>query len=322
MRFHELEPEYAGYPIRPYVPGAGLTNPAGEIPHLSWAVEWDADEFDEEPGILDQFTRLLQEPDCDQIPGLSIGYWEADAQDASTEILEALIAAAPQFPNLKVLFIGHILRNETEISWILMDDLSPLWEAFPQLEYLRIRGAIDLTLGQIEHAFLKELKIESGGLPVNVLNEIARAKLPALEHLELFLGSHWHGWDGQPEDVLPLLAPELFPRLKYLGLRDSDVADEIAELVGANPAILEKVDVLDLSLGTLSARGGQALLGCEGVRSLQKLDLHHHYLPEPVRRQLQQLPIAVDLSDPQGEHLGCYTDEERKNDDRYVAVNE
>lgn len=309
------ETNFAGREIEDYQPGE-LSDPVEVMPHL--AVEYDSD-----GDIVEMFTDLLQQPDSDKLEGLSIGMWADEMYDSPpTEILEALIAAAPQLPSLKALFIGNMGRQENEVSWIVMTDLSPIWTAFPHLEHLRIRGSQGLSLGKIEHAFLQELTIECGGLPRSVLQELAAAKLPNLQHLELFLGEGNYGWDGQVEDVKPLLTPALFPKLKYLGLKDSEIQDEVAELIAKNPAMLEQLETLDLSLGTLSSRGGRALLNCTSLKKLKSLDLHHHYLTDEVVQLFRQLGIEVDLSEQEGQYEGNGDQLSNGYDDRYVAVSE
>src|SRR5262249_56131328 len=125
-----------------------------------------------------------------------------------------------------------------------------LREAYRGLEEFRVRGGNNLSLGTLRHKNLKKLVIETGGLPVSVLREVCAAKLPALEHLELWLGEENYGWDGTVNDLKPLLSGKLFPKLRYLGLRDSIIADEVATAVARAP-VLKKIRVLDLSLGNL-----------------------------------------------------------------------
>lgn len=64
--------------------------------------------------------------------------------------------------------------------------------------------------------------------------------------------------------------------------------------------------------GTLGDEGGQALLDRPAITNLKKLDLHHHYLSDEMRKRFQSLPIEVDVSGQESE------------DDygRYVAVGE
>ncbi|RYD78589.1 MAG: DUF1427 family protein, partial [Verrucomicrobiaceae bacterium] len=205
-------------------------------------------------------------------------------------------------------------KEPAAISWIQQSDVSSLFHAYPELEHLRIRGSNELSLGRIKHDKLKSLTIETGGLPVSVIREVFAAQLPALEHLELWLGTDNYGWDGSIEDLRPIFTGNLFPSLKYLGLRNSKVADAIATELVSSP-VLTRIEVLDLSLGTLSDDGGAALAGSEAVKKLRKLDLHYNFLSAEMQAKLQALPIEVDVDRSD-------TDPNADDDDRYVAVSE
>ena len=114
-------------------------------------------------------------------------------------------------------------------------------------------------------------------------------------------------------------AGQLFPKLNYLGLRDSDIADLIAGAVAKAP-ILALIDTLDLSLGTLSDPGIQALLDSELVKHLKRLDIHHHYgsdkLEAKLVKAMKRAGVALDASDNQ--RRSKYYDAEY----HYVAVGE
>jgi hypothetical protein len=186
-----------------------------------------------------------------------------------------------------------------------------LFGAYPNLEHFRVRGGNGLALGAVRHDHLKLLIVESGGLNRSIVQQVCAAQLPALEHLELWLGDEGYGATTRVEDLAPILAGTLFPYLRYLGLRDSEIADEIAAALAQSP-ILERIRVLDLSLGTLGDEGAAALLANPAVRRLEKLDLHHHYCSDEMMTRLQALGIDVDVSDQQDEDDG----------ERYVAVSE
>jgi hypothetical protein len=164
---------------------------------------------------------------------------------------------------------------------------------------------------------LKTLIVQSGGLPARVVRQIARADLPVLEHLEVHLGSQWYGGDTTIEDIIPILSSEKFPKLKYLGLRNSEFTDQIAKAI-AQSTILERLEVLDLSWGTIADEGAQALLDCPHTRKLKKLDLHRHYCSLEMMSKLKELLIEVDVSDPQQPD----DDERESEEDRYCAVSE
>jgi hypothetical protein len=86
----------------------------------------------------------------------------------------------------------------------------------------------------------------------------------------------------------------------------------VAQAVAAAP-LLERIEVLDLSLGTLGDVGAEALLASPVVKRLRRLDLHHHYISSPtIIARLANLGLDVDLSEVQTE--GDYG--------RYVSVGE
>jgi hypothetical protein len=158
--------------------------------------------------------------------------------------------------------------------------------------------------------------IETGGLDASVTKQVLSSSLPSLEHLELWLGAESYGATTTVEDLEPLFSGALFPRLRYLGLRDSELADAIAERIAQSP-LLERIEVLDLSLGTLGDKGAEALLASPAVRRLRKLDLHHHYMSKDVLLRLHKLGPEVDLSGAEDVDVGRDGEEYR-----YVAVGE
>jgi hypothetical protein len=192
----------------------------------------------------------------------------------------------------------NITYEESEISWIGQSDVTLLLDAFPDLEQLRIRGGTGLNLGPARHENLRILIIESGGLSGGVVRTIAGATFPKLEYLELWLGSDYYGGDATLDDLAMILSGAAFPALKYLGLRDSEKADEIAAGL-ADALILGRIEVLDLSLGNLTNEGALALLSGNRLGGLKKLDIHHHYVSDEVIDGLKALGIEVDANDRQ-----------------------
>jgi hypothetical protein len=211
--------------------------------------------------------------------------------------------------------MGDIVMEESEISWIEQGDVSPLFNAYTDLETLAIRGGNHLRLGKVQHSNLKELIIETGGMNREIAQDAIMADLPALEHLELWLGEENYGATTTPEDFAPLLNGERFPKLTYLGLRDSEIADDLAGVL-ANAPLVRRLQVLDLSLGNLSDVGANALLKSPLIPGLKKLDIHHHYCSDAVMEELKKLPIEVDMSDR--EQPDRWNNEEH----RFIAVGE
>ena len=270
-----------------------------DFKRLVYRVRVGYDEVHEGVGIADKLASLLDAKGSEQMQSLVIGSWHGDDPSRdSSELIELLVSARQRLPALRNLFIGDITSEENEISWIMQSDVSPLLGAYPNLEHLTVRGAGGLTFGRIAHERLRELIVQSGGLSPDVIHEITSAKLPSLEHLELWLGEPNYGGDATVEDLAPLLPGNLFPKLRYLGLKDSVIQDEIAGVMALAP-VLNQLEVLDLSMGSLGDEGAKSLLASPLIRKLKMLDLHHHFMSKAVAEQFKRLGIEVDVSDQQ-----------------------
>lgn len=296
-----------GTPVKTWRPGQSVE--AGTIPRIEWS--WD----NEDENWLDLWAEFLELPHLEDLTALVVGDWGESFDNNSTPLVEALVAASEKLPQLQTLFIGDIASEQNEVSWIQQSDLSPLLAAFPHLKYFGARGGTNLQLGSPHHENLRTLVVEAGGLDGALVRDLWRAELPNLEHLELYLGTEDYGGTTTIDDLQPLLNGEVFPKLRYLGLRDYDQADALAVVLAQAP-ILERIETLDLSLGTLGDEGAQALLDSELVRRLKKLDVHYHFCTDAMQEKLQALPIEVDSSDAQS------GDEWDGEVHRYVAVAE
>lgn len=256
------------------------------------------DEYEDGQRMNTEIERLSASPEAAQLTSLIIGDWGQAYENSSDEVVEALVKHSGSFPALRKLFIGDMSYEECEISWITQTDLSPLLPAYPELQSLTIQGGTDLGLSKLQHDKLEELIIITGGLSKKVLAEIAAGSLPNLRKLELYLGVDNYGFDGSLEDLLPLIEPGKFPQLTYLGLKNSEIQDEIAEALADAP-ILDQLHTLDLSLGTLSDKGAEALLGSERIKKLQALNLSYHYMSDNMITRWRASGLPVDVSDQQ-----------------------
>ncbi|TWU17852.1 STM4015 family protein [Allorhodopirellula heiligendammensis] len=268
--------------------------------------EWDA------PNCIPHLKQFLATDAATEAVGIIIGNWAGEDSDPN-EVIKLLCDSSDQLESLKAIYLGDIISEENEMSWIHQADVSPLLEAFPNLELLRTRGGNDLAISKPKHAKLRGLICESGGLPAEVVRAIVRSDFPELEHLELWLGTEEYGGDSSVEDLQPILSGELFPKLKYLGLRNCEFADGIAAVI-VNSPLVQRIETLDLSLGVMTDEGGRALLSLPTSGVLQHASLHYNYLTKEVTNLLSKLPINLDLSKPS--HMD--DDEEW----RFVAVGE
>ena len=257
--------------------------------------------------LIDEFLAQI---DPSQLDALIIGAWGEPHDVDSDVIIEKLIAHAAQLPKLRALFIGDMTYEECEISWIMQGNYTPLINAFPDLEVLRIRGASGLTIEPFTHQSLRSLTIECGGLPQEVAQALAASSMPNLAHLELWLGTEDYGFAGDAELYRGVVAALMTPSLQYLGLRNAEIADELAQMLATEEAVA-RLKTLDLSLGTIGDVGAQALCKSAYVPQLEKLDLSHHYISAQWQAELKKLPMEVILADA-----------EEDDDERYVAVGE
>ncbi|WP_336782790.1 STM4015 family protein [Paenibacillus illinoisensis] len=255
---------------------------------------------DYENGIrMEKLIReLAAKPEAGSLESLVIGDWGQAYESSPDEFMKVLIELAPSFPSLKKLFIGDMGFEECEVSWIIQTDLTPILKAFPELKSFTVKGSSGLSLEPLQHAKLEELVIICGGLPQEVLASITNAHLPELRKLELYLGVDDYGFDGSLEDVLPLLEQGRFPKLVYLGLKDSDIQDDIAKAVAQAP-IVDQLEVLDLSQGTLADEGAEALLASDKIKKLKHLDLSYHYMTDEMLIRWKRSGLSVDVSDQQ-----------------------
>jgi hypothetical protein len=300
--------EFVRFPVEDYDGKTGILHPQSS----ACRVKLTYAEVDTGATILDRFQKMLADPAAPFLQALVIGAWASEVDTSSEEIVQAIAAASGRLSDLWALFIGDITFEESEMSWIEQSDVSPILAAYPRLEHFRVRGGNNLGLGRLDHQCLRELVIETGGMDASVVAEVAAANLPALEHLELWLGDDGYGATATVDDLKPILQEGRFPKLRYLGLRNSYIEDEVAVAVARAP-VLKQLETLDLSLGTLSDSGAAALVDSPQVRSLKRLDLHHHFMSDEMMARISKIGIDVDISDKQK------VDED---DYRFVAVGE
>ncbi|MFE1343487.1 STM4015 family protein [Streptomyces sp. NPDC058757] len=295
---------------------AGLPDAASVAWRLSSPTYRDADE----EGWAAVFERFLRTVDTTRVRAIVVGSWEDAYDTSSAPVVTALMGANNRLTALEAVFLGDMTFEDCEISWIVQSDVTPLLAAYPALRELGVRGGTGLAFPSLRHTGLETLVVEAGGLGAEVVRGIAGSELPALEHLELWLGTDEYGGDSSPEDLAPLLSGEAFPALRSLGLCNSVIEDRVAAAVAAAP-VVARLDRLDLSMGVLTDEGAAALLDGQPLTHLRELDLEHHYLSAAMRDRLTAAlaphGVRVVLDDPQ-------TPEDDGDGDvwRYVAIAE
>ena len=312
MTFNSNLNSFNGLSIEDFDIKKGIQNPK-----VANRVKLDWDRYEAGESMANMLEIFCDDPRSKEIHTLVIGAWDFESSVMASEVITVLCENAGELPQLKSLMLGDITYEEMEVSWIEQGEQEGIFKAFPLLETYQVRGGNGLSFSNLKHPNLKKLIIETGGLSKNILADIAQAELPKLEHLELWLGSNYYGFNASMEDIRQaytgkLISGNHFPQLKYLGLRNSEIADTIAEGLKDDP-ILDQIETLDLSKGNLSDKGAEALCANPQIKKLKALYLHHNYISDAWQDKLSELGIPVDISNSMSA-----SDPE----DRYIAVSE
>ncbi|MFI9629658.1 STM4015 family protein [Streptomyces sp. NPDC052042] len=304
------------------VPGPEDTGPLPAADSVAWRLEsaWQGDLT-----FAALWHHFLDTVDTTKVRALLIGPWWQEDYVSFAPVVELLAGDADRFPALKALYLADVVSEECELSWLEMADITPVVEAFGALEELTVRGCGDafdgrtkLGLRPVRHPSLKKLRFESGGLPSEVVRAVGASELPALEHLELWLGVTEYGGDTGVEDLAPVLSGASFPALRHLGLQNSEIQDEIAAAIASAPVVAQ-LESLSLAMGTLGDEGVEALLSGQPLTHLTSLDVHHHYAGEALMDRLRNL-LGPDRVDCDVDEVAYWDPEE--DEFRYVAISE
>jgi Ran GTPase-activating protein (RanGAP) involved in mRNA processing and transport len=258
---------------------------------------YDWEQYEEGKGSASMIKEILEDPEFEQVTDLVIGCWGNPCEEDCQQILNGIADNADKFAHVEKLFVGDMDYEECEVSWIIQGNYQALWKAMPRLKELTIKGSTDLELGDVSHEALESLTIICGGLPVSVMESVQNAKLPNLKKLVLYIGIDNYGFDGDGDCVRTLLEKSDFPRLEYLGIEDSEIQDELAEIV-LESKYMKQIRTLDLANGTLTDKGGRLLLEkLPQYPNIKKLDVHYHYMSENMVEELETLPVEIDASE-------------------------
>ncbi|MEU0491013.1 STM4015 family protein [Nocardiopsis sp. NPDC006139] len=340
MAFNEHVTEYGGLPVFEYRSPEGMaaqrawtekyprghremTDPLSMLVALrtpeayAWRLR-DSEGWEPREGefVTRYYERFCSEVPPEKVSALVVGnYEETMDMDEPELIRDALLACAPRWTGLRSLFYADLTYEEYEASWFTHGDLSAIPAAFPRLERLTIRGTGELSLPVEEHRSLRSLGLQGGGLPAALVEQVLASRYPALEHLDLWLGIENYGGDTTPRVLAPLLNGEVHAGVRSLGLRNAEDTDLWVRTMADAP-VLERLEALDFSMGTLTDEGAQILLDVPGFRGLSRLDLHHHYMSEEMEARVVEAFTAAGVRVDASERF------KGSKDDIYPSVTE
>lgn len=248
---------------------------------IGWEMFAGEDKADPSSAQLEQFLRLES---AALIEELLLGPTAHEEELMLDELAGAIEATKP-------IALRTLLLGDTS-DW----DLSSTHSRMPNSE--AIRGIRDLTLrgghielGTIDLPEVRRFVVETGGLSVECLKDLANASWPKLEHLEIWFGDPDYGASGGVDDIAPLFT-QTVPNLRSLGLRNCAFADELVTRLLGTP-LLARLTSLDLSMGNLSARGLDALIAAKSqLRHLTSIVLDDNALSPEAMTRIGELPNA------------------------------
>ena len=278
-------------------------------------------DVDEEASITTIIDQFVETQDTSNLDSLVIGYWseEYDLSDTTDmkKMADCLLSHKDKLFALKALFIGDISQEESEVSWIEMIDHSIFINGgdFP-LEFYQAKGDGGFLRKPLRSMTLKKLVFITGGLSRDTVEYLMKSDLPNLEHLELWIGSDCYGNVGL-SDLKPIIDGVFFPKLRYLGLRNSEFADEIAIELAQSP-IVDRLEEIDLSLGAFGDKGAKALAESDSVNKLKKVTLDYHFMTDDGMKALKAAIPQASMEDQEEEDV--YDDDDEVY--RYITLSE
>ena len=269
-------------------------------------LSWDNEDMD----FLPALEAMLSHDSARFLEVVRIGLCDLEGEVVYDESIGVLVAAGER-PSVRHLHLGDFeYPDDTEISWTDVGDCTSLFGLYPNLRHLHLQGG-SIQLSPVTHASLEKLQLHTGGLLGPTAVAIGRSSFPALTHLEVWFGTDNYGGTTKVSDIDVILQSKGLGAVKWLGLMNYDGADKLVKALPGAP-ILPQLEVLDLSMGTLTAAGAQVILdNAAAFAHLKVLNLKDNFISDELVAKLQAaLPQA---------QLG---DQEDADDWIYVSVGE
>ena len=215
-------------------------------------------------------------------------------------------------PTVRKLVVGDYDQDETEISWTDVGTHKGIWPVLPNLRDFHAKGG-GIELGKINAPNLQTLTLHSGGLGTEPVSQIAKANLPELQRLEIWFGAEDYGAECSAQDAAKVIANDKgLPKVRWLGLMNSEFANDLPPLLAASK-LLPQLEELDLSMGTMTDVGAQALIdNAPKFAHLKAISVDENFIGKDVAAQLVAALPQVTIGDQ----------ENAEDDYLYVSVGE
>lgn len=230
--------------------------------------------------VRELVAELLAHPAARFLRELRIGGLGPDVHDYEGVIAE-IIRRCPS--TLRILSLVDLPPGTAELVFANLADVTPLLAATPLLEELRLAGN-HVVVNSLELPKLRRLAIASNDEAV--LAAVAKAKLPALESLQLSSGDA----PMPPAALKKVLSPTW--QARRLAITRTANTDQLVPFM-LKSTLLPGLTHLDLSGGTLSDTGARQLLG--KLDHLEYVDLSGNILTATANKELVRLCPSVRL---------------------------
>jgi predicted DNA-binding WGR domain protein len=277
----------------------------GFVRHATIALQFEA-----AIELADATRKFLGAPVARFVDSLRFGLAGYESNNDWTPTLRAVVASA-QARRIRSLAFDRFESDQCEWSWVEFGDFTGLLEQLPALEHFRLRSGGGGTLGALALPALKSFVRESGSLRRSELDAIAKARWPNLEHLEIWTGASHYGAEAEVSDFDRILDARDLPRLRHLGIVNSELSDEIIPAL-AKARVLPQLESLDLRHGIASTQTTEALVQhAAAFRHLASIDLSSNMLRADETTAIRDVLDNVIVAEQREYH-----------EDRYVRVGE
>ncbi len=287
--------------------------------HLQNELEW-TESFD----ILRFVKAVFSSPLCAALEELKLGILQWENSEQNVVLAEAGKHAWAK--DLLRLRLGDVGDARVDMDHHSVGDVGKaITKHFPNLQSLFMRsgdvyGSNSLFgIAGLDLPKLKELTIETCAMSRKRMKSLAAAKLPALERLIIWFGERERGANATLADVMPVWDGKLFPRLRHLGLCNTELVLDFIRLLPEGK-IAKQLVSLDLSKGTLGDDGIPEL--CEVAAKfpvLEALCIDDSWVTPAGIKALKKAYPRVKISAKDQQEL---VDPEDYGSDRYVSVSE
>jgi uncharacterized protein (TIGR02996 family) len=241
---------------------------------------------------------LVKSPTAMFLADLSIGttYDDDDWQGLMDKNVHAITKAG------KLEALTNLSIADTEGYWDIsstsVGDVTKVLPVVPRLRSLFVRGG-QIDLSQLHHDLLESVTLETGGLPQGTVRAVGKCQLPNATQLVVYFGSSDYGAGGSIADLQPLFTGKGVPKLEHLGLCNAEFQDDIARELAKSP-LLAQLKHVDLSLGTMTDAGAEAILAAAAkFKHLEVLDLSDNFISTEVCARLTAALPQADVRSQQ-----------------------